>query len=348
MRLSHFLPVAALLAASCSHSGWQVRGDIAGAGDTTLVVEAQDNGRWYPLDTVAVRGGSFSYTHPAVGYPDVYRLTLGGRSLYFPVDSVETVTVATSLRAFGGAGTTLSGSPETARMMRADSLVALRRADRDKMKRELAQLMLVDPAGITSYYIINKSVDGAPLFDPRDHSDLKIIGAVANAFAQQRPRDPRTKHLTNLYLDNRRARGAAVRAQQVRAFEIALYDEQGVKRSLLDETAKGRVVVLNFTLYGAEASPAYNVALNKVYQKYRDRGLEIFQVSLDQDQHLWKASAQNLPWITVLDPMTDGGKSLRQYNVSDLPATYVFNRQGDIAARADDPASLDAEVAKLL
>lgn len=346
--LSLSLTLLLALLCSCSRSGWQVKGTIAGAGDTVVVAEAQDNGRWYPLDTVKVSGGKFSYSHAPAGYPDVYRLRLGQKSLYFPVDSAETVTVATDMADFGGRGTLLSGTAEAARMMKADSLAALVPTQGAGAKRALAELMLVDPAGITSYYIINKTVEGRPLFDPGDRGDLKIIGAVANAFSQHRPGDPRTNYLTQLYLDNRQVRGASVQAQQVRAFEISLYDEKGQRRSLLEETGKGRVVVLNFTVYGVEASPAFNMALNNIYRKYHDRGLEVFQVSMDEDQHLWRSSARNLPWITVLDPMTDGGKSLKEYNVGALPASFVFNRQGDIVARVDDVGRIEAEVSKLL
>ena len=55
-----------------------------------------------------------------------------------------------------------------------------------QLKRSLAELMLQDPADITSYYLVFHSVGGARLFNPADRRDLRIIGAVANAFTQQR------------------------------------------------------------------------------------------------------------------------------------------------------------------
>lgn len=347
-RLSFLLPSLLLIlgVASCGRGNqWRVHGTVEGVADTTMVAEAQDNGRWYVLDTVAVKGGRFDYRHAAMGYPDVYRLRMGDQTLYFPIDSIETVEVSATMGRF--ASPHLTGSAETERMMQADSL--LRTAtDREALKKDLARLILIQPSGITSYYIINKTLDGQPIFDPSNPKDVKVIGAVANAFTQFRPGDPRTKYLTQLYLENRRTRGVAMQAQQVRAFEIKLYDEKGVQHSLLDETGNGDVVVLNFTVYDADESPAFNIQLNKLYEKYRAQGLRIFQVSYDQDPHLWKASAQNLPWTTVLDPMTDGGKTLRQYNVQQLPATFVFDRNGDIAARADDIPSLAKAIEKAI
>ena len=86
---------AALALSACHGSNeWTVDGRIDGADGKTMVVEACDNGRWYPIDSVTLDGaGRFSISHPAAGYPDIYRLRLGDKMLYFPIDSIETVTV---------------------------------------------------------------------------------------------------------------------------------------------------------------------------------------------------------------------------------------------------------------
>ena len=43
------------------------------------------------------------------------------------------------------------------------------------------------------------------------------------------------------------------------------------------------------------------MALNRLYDKFAAKGLQIYQVCLDYDEHFWKTSADNLPWITVRD-----------------------------------------------
>ena len=119
-------------------------------------------------------------------------------------------------------------------------------------------------------------------------------------------------------------------------------------QSLLDITSKGHPVILSFTAYGSEWSPMFNVELNKVYEKYRGQGLEIYQVSMDTDEYNWKQVAKNLPWITVLNNLNDGAKVLRQYNVNSLPTTFVFNRSGELVERVLNIADLDKAVAKTL
>lgn len=341
---------------ACSDSNsWTVKGNISGANDKTILVQASDNGRWYTLDSIKTgKSGKFNYSHKAAGFPDIYRLSLDGRSIYFPIDSIETVTISADTAAFD-TGYTLSGSQLAENMMNIDRRImtavaaGTQVAFDEQLKRELTQQLLADPAGILSYYIINKNVGGKPIFNPADKNDNKVIGAVANAYNIMRPADPRTSYLKRLYLSNRprietNEPGDTLHAREIKAFEINLYDNRGTRHSLLEELGKGNIVILNFTAYAADESPAFNIALNKVYEKYHANGLEIFQVSLDDNEHVWKSTAANLPWITVLNSVADNTVILN-YNVQSLPTTYIFNRNGELVERVDDISSLDKAVA---
>lgn len=341
---------------ACSDSNsWTVKGNISGANDKTILVQASDNGRWYTLDSIKTgKSGKFNYSHKAAGFPDIYRISLDGRSIYFPIDSIETVTISADTAAFD-TGYTLSGSQLAENMMNIDRRImtavaaGTQVASDEQLKRELTQQLLADPAGILSYYIINKNVGGKPIFNPADKNDNKVIGAVANAYNIMRPADPRTSYLKRLYLSNRprietNEPGDTLHAREIKAFEINLYDNRGTRHSLLEELGKGNIVILNFTAYAADESPAFNIALNKVYEKYHANGLEIFQVSLDDNEHVWKSTAANLPWITVLNSVADNTVILN-YNVQSLPTTYIFNRNGELVERVDDITTLDKAVA---
>lgn len=347
---------AGLLSCGDSNS-WTVKGDIDGASGKTLLVEAGDNGRWYVLDSVKTNSsGAFKYSHKAAGFPDIYRLTLDGKSIYFPVDSIETVEIKTDTDGFG-TNYELAGSQLAENMLKVDRDIMQASASgnlkgNSELKRKLSEMIMADPGGILSYYIINKKTSDGYIFDPSDKNDVKIIGAVANAYYVMRPSDPRTSYLKRLYLSNRprvssSVPGDTLTAREINAFEIKLYDNKGKEHSLLDELAKNNVVLLNFSAYTAEESPAFNVALNKVYEKYSPSGFQIFQVSLDGDEHIWKSTAANLPWITVLNSVADNSV-IRNYNVQSLPTSYLFNRKGELVERIDDISKLDSSVAKLL
>lgn len=355
---------AAIIVSSCSGSNdkWRIHGTIDGLSDTDIVLlEGNNQGGWYTIDTIKPDSkGRFDYSHAPQGYPDIYRLRTGTNSLYFPIDSVETVTITATAPDIM-ANHTISGSTEAENLAKVDSMLAVSAAQKgpagviadEELKRELGKMILADPDGIVAYYAISKKIDGKPLFNPSVSLDHRIIGAVANSFTSNRPSDPRTTYLKKLYLDNRRPSGAApantIEAQEVGSFELKLYDRKGVERSLHEITEKGRPVILNFTAYTAEWSPAFNIVLNKVYEKYRSQGVEIYQVSLDTDEYAWKQTAANLPWICVLNNLsTDGNINLINYNVTAIPTTYVINRQGVISERVSDISELDRAVASVM
>ncbi|WP_286528578.1 TlpA disulfide reductase family protein [Duncaniella freteri] len=358
------LGMAAIAAASCSNNGpqWHLNGTIDGLGENdNVILEGNNQGYWYVIDTISTsKDGKLKYAGAAQDYPDIYRLRVGESSVYFPIDSIETVTINATAPDIA-ANHTLSGTPQAVNLAKVDSMLTASAAHNgvnavvndENMKRELGEMILADPSCVVSYYIISKSIGNMPLFNPSETFDHRIIGAVANSFNQFRPNDPRTKYLSKLYLSNRKpsqikAEGPKIEAKLIKAFEIELFDHTGKKHSLLELTESGRPVILSFTAYAAEWSPAFNVELNKVYEKYHPQGLEIYQVSVDENEYAWKQTAKNLPWVTVLNNVAEGGKVLQQYNVGSLPTTFVFNRNGELVQRVLDIADLDSAVAKCL
>lgn len=351
----------AMMLTGCGNDNeWTVKGNIPAAEGDGYVVEAYSNGYWYLLDSLTTsKSGDFSYSHVAMGYPDVYRLRNGVTSVYFPIDSIETVTLTSKGDTFG-ADTELSGSDAATAMMQADSIInkALAtmgdaaRTD-ETVKRELSTLVLADPSSIVAYYVINRKIGGRPLYDPSDKNDLKIIGAVANAFNTMRPADPRTAYLKQLYIENRRATMPrdsvrTVVANEISAPEINLYDNNGRQQSLTALASTGKVIILNFTIYAANESPAFNVLLNSLYEKYHSAGLEIYQVALDDNEYAWKQTADNLPWITVINDAADSDQVLRSYNVGSIPSLFILDRSGSVVERVTELDNLESLVKKYL
>ncbi len=348
---------AALLFSCHGRNEWHVDGRIDGADGQTLYVEASDNGRWYTLDSLQLdASGDFTFASPAAGYPDIYRLRLGDKSLYFPIDSIETVTVVSKAGAFDY-DYTLAGTPAAEQLMAVDMKVrnAFQKEGAEGMardsllKRELSNMLLGDPSGIVSYYIINKKIGGVPLFNPENKTDLRIIGAVANAFNNFRPSDPRTNYLKNLFISNRKTTmpGDTLIASETSIIDVNLFDLKGKKQSLEQVARNNRVVLLSFTSYSDQYSPAMNIALNKLYSKYHGQGLEIYQIGFDASEVNWRDTARNLPWITVYNSETDGPLALQSYNVGALPALYVI-QNGAIRERVTDAEKIEQTVARYM
>ena len=350
--------VAIVALTACNDNKFHVDGTIEGANDsTTLVLEQSSNGQWFFIDSVKTdKNGKFSVSAPAPEVPSIFQLRLGDQTVCFPIDSLDHLTINAKLPNFAS-DYTLAGSPHADQVMKIDK-EAMRFAGGkteglQSWKDELSKLIVADPSGIVAYYTINKYIDGKPLFDPMNDNDLRIIGAVANAFNSFRPDDPRTEYLVNLLLDGQRRRRSTtaptdtVYADVASLIDVKLQDYNGKEYSLSKVAADHRVVLLDFTAYALDISPQLNKLLNDIYQNYHSRGLEIYQVSVDQDNVAWRQAAQNLPWITVFDPMSINSQTVGAYDVSGIPTTFII-RGGEIVERVEDASRLKAAVAKYM
>lgn len=340
-----------MLAACNSNPEWKVKGSIEGAANELIYLQASNNGRWYTLDTISTdKNGRFEFKQAAAGYPDIYRLSAGDKTIYFPVDSIETVTITATPGSID-----IKGAESADAFMRVDKIVNDAVAKKGtaaltdpELKRQLAEIILENPSGIAAYYAINKKVGENQLYNPADKSDLRIIGAVANSFDMLRPNDPRTAYLKSIFLSNRsNVPGVTVEASEISYIDISLLDQNGKRVNLSDLANNGKVTLLSFTSLTADQSPAYNLELGKIYTDLSPRGLQIYQIGFDNDEFAWRKSAKNLPWTSVYNG-TNNAQTLMNYNVGSLPALFILDRKGNIVERVEDITKLRGLIEKYL
>ncbi len=336
-----------LAAVSCSDHEFKVKGKIDGAREQAVIMEKSDfQGRWIVVDSTHISpSGTFSFKAPSPGAPEVYRLSIDGDYIYFPVDSVETVSVKGSVPGLAS-NYTLAGTEQAEKMAEFDHLLSraiATKGDLQSLKRTVFEKYIRDSRGsILSYYVLTKTIDGQPLFDPADREDIKYYAAVATAFKQFKPSDPRARYLEETALRALRDRNAAmgrnnvVEAQELKAIEITLPDTEGRQRKLTESLGRGKPLILVFSLMTDQNSPVINNELRSI----QTRGYDIWQISLDADQYGWREAARNLPWINVLDPAGDRSPAALSYNVSRIPAFFLYDASGELTGRADDIEAL--------
>jgi hypothetical protein len=139
---------------------------------------------------------------------------------------------------------------------------------------------------------------------------------------------------------------AAERVQTTGLIDIQLNDNKGRLRTLTG--LSGKVVLLDFHLFASEASPARILLLRELYNKYHARGLEIYQVSLDEDEHFWKQQTAALPWINVREPAGPQSVIVGIYNVQTLPEYFLIDRGNNIVGRSQTIADLEQAIKNLL
>jgi peroxiredoxin len=138
----------------------------------------------------------------------------------------------------------------------------------------------------------------------------------------------------------------ASKISQAGVIEIALPDNRGVVRKLT--ALKGKAVLLDFHVFATKESTARIMKLRELYNKYHAQGFEIYQVSLDPDEHFWKESVAALPWVSVRDAGGLNAESASQYNVQTVPTFFLIDKNNVLQKRDVQVKDLDAEIKALL
>lgn len=379
-RLLTVLGLCMFFLSACNNSSdFTVKGVVAGADGQLMYLENVGISNVVTLDSIKLApGGKFKFTEKRPEYPDFYRLRLNNQLINFAVDSTETIsfvadagTFATSYSVEGSENSKAIKAITLAQLDANQAISRLRKKYEDKMISDTTYRMKVlaaadaykevarkyiysAPMSTAAYFALFQQIDGLLFFDLYDRKDVKAYGAVATSYNHTYPESPRSKHLYNLTLQSMKVLRAQrpvdysnVETKEISFLDIELPDVRGevVK---LSTVAPGKVVLINFTAYQTEWSPALNMALGELYTKYHDQGLEIYQVSLDSDSHFWRNGASNLPWVTVHDPQSVYSQVAGLYNVKQLPALFILDRKGNLVKRVEDVKKLEADVKAVL
>ncbi len=379
-RLLTVLGLCMFLFSACNNSSdFTVKGVVAGADGQLMYLENVGISNVVTLDSIKLApGGKFKFTEKRPEYPDFYRLRLNNQLINFAVDSTETIsfvadagTFATSYSVEGSENSKAIKAITLAQLDANQAISRLRKEYEDKMisdttyrtkvlaaadaYKEVARKYIYSaPMSTAAYFALFQQIDGLLFFDLYDRKDVKAYGAVATSYDHAYPESPRSKHLYNLTLQSMKVLRAQrpvdysnVETKEISFLDIELPDVRGevVK---LSTVAPGKVVLINFTAYQTEWSPALNMALGELYTKYHDQGLEIYQVSLDSDFHFWRNGASNLPWVTVRDPQSVYSQVAGLYNVKQLPALFILDRKGNLVKRVEDVKKLETDVKEVL
>ena len=207
-----------------------------------------------------------------------------------------------------------------------------------------------------SYYACFQTLGGSLIFNPmNDRSDLTWMRAIANAWNERYPESPRTQNLVAIIQECRKNQQRPrqivldVDGEKVRELgiiDMTFPDIHGQERTLSD--LRGQVILLDFTAFSMDGSTERTLLLREIYNKYHDQGFEIYQVSLDPSQHLWKLASEALPWVNVYCEEGLESDMLTLYDVSHLPQYFLIDRNCDLQARQENIPDLEEAIKALL
>lgn len=366
---------------ACGERKFHVSGTISEAADSVLYLENVALDGLHVVDSITLGdNGHFDFSAEAGEAPEFYRLRIGGQIINVAIDSTETVTVVAKYPSMS-TEYTIDGSEQCnkikeltlkqiglqakaiqiqndqnlSRQVAGDSISKMIEDYKNNVKMNY---IFKDPKASSSYFALFQTIGNFLIFNPRtSKDDIKVFAAVATSWDTYYPGSLRGKNLHNIAIEGMKTErimaseqaDIKVDASKVASsgiIDIALNDNNGKTRKLSD--LMGKVVLLDFHIFATEDSPKRILMMRELYNKYHAKGLEIYQVSLDSDEHFWKQQTAALPWISVRDESGINSQIISLYNVQGVPDFFLIDKNNNLVKRATQIKDLDKEIAALL
>lgn len=371
-------------AVSCSNKKFEVSGNITDAKDSLLYFENMSlNGAVVVDSTKLDADGNFSFAVDAPSAPEFYRLRIAGQIINVAADSTEHVTIKAAYPTMASQYE-VSGSDECSKIKELaigqmalqasiNNIVRNTNLNDDVMRDSIRVILAQYKEGVKNNYIFKEPMkayayfalfqtialgyENVLVFNPRSNEDdVKVFAAVATSWDTYYPKAERGLNLHNIAIEGlKNIRIMKAEQQQTvdpskveytGVIDIALPDNKGNIRKL--SSLKGKVVMLDFHLFATKESTARIMQLRELYNKYHAQGFEIYQVSIDPDEHFWKTSVAALPWICVHSDDGLNAAELGMYNVKDIPTYFLIDKNNVLQKRDVQIKDIDAEIKALL
>ncbi len=354
-----------------------VSGQLDGAENGTVTIGRLQAGGYVSIETAQVdASGSFAFDADALdGLPlDVYQMSVDGRQFYIIADSLSTLRVEGSVESGKGLASNIyiTGDDwssdfsnfirETA--ARNDSLMAW------KTKASNAQLTIDERnAARTEFDAAKQAQTDMARRTVREHKndpvgllaieylDLSADRALAKQVLDStRALMGHTRAHRNL--SSRLAKVANPRNQKRRNDliqpgmampDIALADPSGKQRALSD--LRGKVVLVDFWASWCGPCRRENPNVVRAWNEYKDRGFEVFSISLDRDVSKWQRAIDQdgLVWPYHISDLKGWSSVVSQrYGISSIPHAILIDKDGTVVATHLRGSQLERELEKLL
>jgi peroxiredoxin len=372
--------VLSLIFSSCKkHNGFVISGKITNSEGKYLYLDELKVSSSIPVDSVKLeKDGSFRFKGE-ISYPNFYLLRLNERNfITLLVDTVEKITVNGDASNFSREYT-VEGSPGSLLVQELNTKLAHTKHQLDSIRsridvfrtqegysvqklkwdQELSDIkqkqikystdfIQKHPFSLASVLALYQKFDDAN-YVIQDLQSLKVAASALNSVF------PKSEHVRALYANTQRLM-AQEKSERMKKFiaengenspEINLPDKNGKMIALSSISAK--VVLIQFWSAVDRVSRYQNQALVDLYSKYKSKGLEIYQVSIDDNRSAWTTAIEQdgLNWINVGD-MKGSNSALNAYNVQIIPSNYILDKERRVVARDLLGPALDQAVGKML
>lgn len=359
-----FLFSLSLVIASCSGGKSKISGNIENAKNETLFFEHLTPTKVNKLDSVKIeKNGDFkmNVSIPEYGF---YRVRLSDNNfITLLLDTVATVEITANALNLQD-GYTIKGSPQSEKI--ADLFNGMKKSfgQRDSINQlytmlaQQGKLDSVTAVSLTSQYmaisaknreyILNFANENngtllpllaAEYLNPKEEAEalIKIGAQLAISFPNSdyvKSFNGRVNELKRLSIGSE-------------APEIIVSDPEGKQIAL--SSLRGKVVLIDFWASWCGPCRKENPNVVKVYEKYKNKGFEIFGVSLDKEKAAWvqAIAADKLSWKHGSELAFWNSSFVKTYNIDGIPKTVLVDKNGIILAKDLRGAQLEQKLAEL-
>lgn len=352
------LAAAVLVAASSCSDKVQVKGTLAGAPDTQVVVKQLSGSTLVTLDTLKTdASGAYSCKIDVLkGQPQFVYLFKGDTKIAsLLLQKGDKVKVASDT--LGKYSVEGSEESEKLRQVEEDFAAFMDRftADAAAGDNAAASKDYIDYYRSRTRYIMenSKSLTAIPVLYQKINDGFPVFSQATDAILFQNVHDslmtvyPESKYLEALKKEAEKRLNIFNLSQRVQNARESSYPDlnlpsvDGTKVKLSEVASKA--VLVYFWQAADAAQKMFNQdVLMPLYKEYHPKGLEIYSVSLDTDKGVWASAvkSQNLPWINVCDGLGAASQAAVLYNISrGLPVAYLIvdgNLAPDVIKNAND------------
>ena len=186
--------------------------------------------------------------------------------------------------------------------------------------------------------------------------DIQYLKIVAESLKKKYPGSPHVKALAadaesqeRNYELYRLSAMAEQRGDVVTTYpDIAMPGIDGDTISLLSIPEKYKLVLFGSSLNAQ--SVQFTHELIPIYNAFRNKGFQIYQVSVERDREEWIRSIEfsELPWIHVVELGEGSFSAAHAYNLQQIPSNYLINRDVGVVARNISAPDLRRRLARAL